>query len=78
MSPGAGPLKGAHLSQQGLPLQQRAPAQPGLPFPSKDFKKIFNLCIFQLGWVFVAVHRLSPVVASGGYSLRWLIAVHGL
>ena len=69
VSPGAGPLKGAHLFQQGLPLQQRAPAQPGLPFPSKDFKKFFYLCIFRLCWVFVAVHRLSLVVASGGYSL---------
>ena len=78
VSPGAGPLKGAHLSQQGLLLQQKAPAQPGLPFPSEDFKTFFYLCIFWLCWLFVAVHRLSVVVASGGYSLQWLIAVRGL
>ena len=30
---------------------------------------------FWLCWVFVATHRLSLVVESGGYSL---IAVHGL
>ena len=78
VSPGPGPLKGAHLSQQGLPLQQRAPAQPGSPFPSEGFKTFFYLCIFWLCWVFVAVHRLSLGVASGGYSLRWLIAVRGL
>ena len=78
VSPGAGPLKGAHLSQQGLLLQQKAPAQPGLPFPSEDFKTFFYLCIFWLCWLFVAVHGLSVVVASGGYSLQWLIAVRGL
>ena len=46
VSPGPGPLEGAHLSQQGLPLQQRAPAQPGSPFPSEDFKTFFYLCVF--------------------------------
>ena len=33
------------------------------------------LFYFWLGWAFIAVHRLSLVAASGGYSL---VAVHGL
>ena len=35
------------------------------------FKKLFNY-YFWLCWVFVAAHRLSLVVASGGYSLAVL------
>ena len=52
------------------------------------FKKIYlSIIYFYLHWVFVAVCRLSLVVASGGYSslqcegfsLRWLlVAEHGL
>ena len=46
------------------------------------FSNLFILFIyFWLGWVFVAVHGLSLVAASGGYSslrcagvsLRWLL-----
>ena len=44
---------------------------------------LFNLFIYWLLWVFVAVRGLSLVVASGGYSLlrcvgfslRWLLFV---
>ena len=33
------------------------------------------LFYFWLCWVFIAVHRLSPAVVSGGFSL---VLVHGL
>ena len=44
-------------------------------------KNLFSYFYFWLRWVFVAVHGLSPVAASGGYSslrcagfsLRWLL-----
>ena len=39
------------------------------------FKLINYFIYFWLRWVFVAAHRLSLVVASGGYSS---LAVHGL
>ena len=34
---------------------------------------IYNFFFFWLRWVFVAVHRLSLVVASGGYSSLWCV-----
>ena len=45
------------------------------------FLRFIDLFIYWLHWVFVAVRRLSLVVASGGYSLlqctgfslRWLL-----
>ena len=48
---------------------------------SGAFFFLINLIYFWLHWVFVAVHRLSLVAASGGYSslqcagfsLRWLL-----
>ena len=47
----------------------------------KFFKKFILFIYFWLCWVFVAVHRLSLVAASGGYSslryagfsLQWLL-----
>ena len=54
---------------------------------SGAFFFLINLIYFWLHWVFVAVHRLSLVAASGGYSslqcagfsLQWLlVAEHGL
>ena len=49
---------------------------------------IYLFTDFWLHWVFIAVHRLSLVAASGGYSslwcvgflLRWLLFVveHGI
>ena len=45
----------------------------------KKFIYLFNFC---LCWDFIAGHRLSPVVASWGYSLvagcRWLLMELGL
>ena len=35
----------------------------------KNYLFIYLFIYFWLSWVFVAVHRLSLVVASGGYSL---------
>ena len=45
------------------------------------YKFMYFIIYFWLRWVFIAVHRLSPVVASRGYpslrctgfSLRWLL-----
>ena len=37
-------------------------------FQAKTFYKIFIIYFFPC-WVFLATHRLSLVVASGGYSL---------
>ena len=34
-------------------------------------KFIYLFIYFRLHWVFVAAHRLSLVVASGGYSSLW-------
>ena len=46
----------------------------------------FNFIYFWLYWVFVAAHRLSLVVASGGYSslqcvgfsLQWLVLLQSM
>ena len=35
------------------------------------YKFIYLLMYFWLHWVFIAVHGLSLVVASGGYSFLW-------
>ena len=35
------------------------------------FFKIYLFYYFWLRWVFAAVHELSLVVVSGGYSLLW-------
>ena len=48
--------------------------------------KIYLFIYFWLCWVFVAAHRLSQVVASGGYSLlrctgfslRWLLLLRSM
>ena len=50
------------------------------------FKFLFIYLFIWLRWVFVAVHRLSLVVASGGYSslrcagfsLRWLLLLQSM
>ena len=39
------------------------------------FKDLFTCIYLRLYWVLIALHRPSPLVVSGGYSL---VAVHGL
>ena len=46
---------------------------PCVPLPSHGFLYIILFIYFWLCWVFPAVHRLSLVAASGGFSWLWCV-----
>ena len=52
------------------PPRWQADSQPLRHQGSPNFF-LYKFIYFWLSWVFVAVHGLSPVVASGGYSSLW-------